>query len=178
LPVNLAAVDSLTTTQGIVALAAAALALVALILAIVLAVRLRALGRAQATVLGDGTRDLISHAAQLNEAFVSLREYVEEALARLEQRSQASDERIDRCIAYRALVRYDAYGEMSGAQSSSFAILDEHRSGIVFSSILHRDQARVYIKEVHDGQSEIELSPEERQAIDAALAGGRQAGAA
>ena len=129
-------------------------------------------------MLGDGTRDLISHAAQLDEAFVSLREYVEEALARLEQRSQASDERIDRCIAYRALVRYDAYGEMSGAQSSSFAILDEHRSGIVFSSILHRDQARVYIKEVHDGQSEIELSPEERQAIDAALAGGRQAGAA
>jgi uncharacterized protein DUF4446 len=170
-------VDSLTT-QGIVALAAAAIAVIALVLAIVLATKLRGLRRAQATVLGDGTRDLISHSAQLDDAFVSLREYVEEALARLEQRSQAQDERIDHAISYRALIRYDAYGEMSGAQSSSFAILDEHRSGIVFSSILHRDQARVYIKAVHEGQSEIELSPEEQQAIEVALAGGREAGAA
>jgi hypothetical protein len=37
------------------------------------------------------------------------------------------------------------------------------------SSILHRDQARVYVKEVREGQSTIELSPEEQQAIDAAL---------
>jgi hypothetical protein len=171
-------VDDLTTTQGIVALAAGGVALIALILAIVLAFKLRSLRRAQTMVLGDGGRDLVSHSAQLDEAFVSLREYVEEALARLEQRSQATDERIDSRIAYRALVRYDAYGEMSGAQSSSVALLDEHRSGIVFSSIMHRDQARVYVKEVREGESSIELSPEERQAIEAALAGERQVDAA
>ncbi|MEA2493035.1 MAG: hypothetical protein QOJ29_946 [Thermoleophilaceae bacterium] len=171
--------DDLTTTQGIVALAAAGVALVALILAFVLAFKLRSLRRAQTAVLGDASRDLVSHSAQLDEAFVSLREYVEEALARLEQRSQATDLRIDDCIAYRALVRYDAYGEMSGAQSSSVAFLDKSRSGIVFSSIMHRDQARVYVKEVREGQSSIELSPEEQQAIDAALAGGdRHANAA
>ena len=163
-------VNDLTTTQGIVALAAAGVALLALILAIVLAFKLRSLRRAQMMVLGDGARDLVTHSAELDAAFVSLREYVEEALARLDQHSQSSDRRIDHCIAYRALVRYDAYGEMSGAQSSSFAMLDEHRSGIVFSSILHRDQARVYVKEVREGESPIELSPEERQAIDAALA--------
>ena len=170
--------DDLTTAQGIVALAAAAVALAALILAVVLTFKLRSLRRAQATVLGDGTRDVIAHSAQLDQAFVSLREYVEEALMRLEQRSRMSDERIDGCIAYRALVRYDAYGEMSGAQSSSVAILDKHHSGIVLSSIMHRDQARVYVKEVHEGQSSIELSPEEQQAIDAAVAGGRQPDAA
>lgn len=163
--------NDLTTTQGIVALAAAGVAIVALVLAIVLAVKLRGLRRAQVTVIGDGSRDLVSHSAQLDEAFVSLREYVEEALSRLEQRSQSAGQRIDGCIAHRALVRYDAYGEMSGAQSSSFAMLDAHHSGIVFSSILHRDQARVYVKEVVAGESAIELSPEERQAIEAALAG-------
>jgi hypothetical protein len=164
-------VDDLTTTQGIVALAAAGVALTALILAIVLAFKLRGLRRAQTAVLGDGSRDLVTHSAQLDDAFVNLREYVEEALSRLEERSQATDARIDNSIVYRALVRYDAYGEMSGAQSSSVAFLDKHRSGIVFSSIMHRDQARVYVKEVHEGQSSIELSPEEQQAIDAALAG-------
>ena len=163
--------DSLTTTQGIVALAAGGIALVALILAIVLAFKLRGVRRAQSAVLGDGSRDLIAHSAQLDEAFASLREYVEEALARLEVRSQNADQRINGCITYRSLVRYDAYGEMSGAQSSSVALLDEHRSGIVFSSILHRDQARVYVKEVREGQSSIELSPEEHQAIESALQG-------
>jgi hypothetical protein len=165
-------VNDLTTTQGIVALAAAGLAGVALILAIVLAVKLRSVRRSQTAVLGDGARDLVAHAAQLDEAFVSLREYVEEALGRLEARSSETDRRIDGSLSYRALIRYDAYGEMSGQQSSSFAMLDESRSGIVFSSILHRDQARVYVKQVHEGQSSIELSPEEQQAIEAALSGG------
>lgn len=166
---NLAAMDELTGTNGIVALAGAGVGLIALILAIVLAFKLRSIKRAQGAVLGDGSRDLVAHAAELDAAFVSLREYVEEALARLEQRAQATDRRIDDSLAYRALVRYDAYGEMSGQQSSSFAMLDKHRSGIVFSSILHRDQARVYVKQVHEGQSSIELSPEEEQAIEAAL---------
>jgi hypothetical protein len=164
-------VDDLTTTQGIVALAAAGGALVALILAVVLAFKLRALRRSQSAILGDGSRDLVAHSAELDSAFVALREYVEEALARAEVRAQDMDQRINESIAHRALVRYDAYGEMSGAQSSSVAILDRHRSGIVLSSIMHRDQARVYVKEVREGQSSIELSPEEQQAIQEALAG-------
>jgi hypothetical protein len=163
-------VDDLTTTQGIVALAAAGGALVALILAVVLAFKLRALRRSQSAILGDGSRDLVAHSAELDSAFVALREYVEEALARAEVRAQDMDQRINESIAHRALVRYDAYGEMSGAQSSSVAILDRHRSGIVLSSIMHRDQARVYVKEVREGQSSIELSPEEQQAIEQALA--------
>jgi Protein of unknown function (DUF4446) len=168
-------VNDLTTTQGIVALAAGGVALIALVLAVLLAVRLRSMRRSQSAVLGDRSRDLVAHAAELASAFGDLREYVEQALARLEQRSEAMDRRIDSCIAYRALVRYDAYGEMSGRQSSSFAMLDEHRSGIVFSSILHRDQARVYVKQVVAGESAIELSPEEQQAIDLALTGGAPA---
>jgi len=164
-------VDDLTTTQGIVALAAGGVALVAFVLAVFLAFRVRSMRKAQAAVLGGETRDLVAHSAELDSAFGDLRDYVEEALSRLGERSEAMDRRIDGTIAYRALVRYDAYGEMSGQQSSSFAMLDEHRSGIVFSSILHRDQARVYVKQVVAGESAIELSPEEQQAIQTALAG-------
>ena len=35
-----------------------------------------------------------------------------------------AEHRLDGAIAYRALVRYDAYGEMSGHQSTSIALLD------------------------------------------------------
>jgi hypothetical protein len=167
-------VDELTSAEGIVALAAGGVALAALVLAIVLAVKLRRLRAAQTAVLGGhAERDLIQHAARLEAGFGDLREWVEEALARIDGRMGAAEERIDGCITYRALVRYDAYGDMSGRQSSSYALLDATRSGVVVSSILHRDQARIYVKQVHGGESELELSPEEREAIDTALSAAR-----
>ncbi|HEX3279001.1 MAG TPA: DUF4446 family protein [Thermoleophilaceae bacterium] len=163
--------DDLATTQGIVALAAAGIGVVALLWAIVLAVKLRRMRAAQRTVMGEGQADLVAHAAQIQEAFVQLRDWVEETATRLEERMATAEERIDGCVAYTSLIRYDAMGELSGQQSSSMALLDSHRTGVVVSSILHRDQARVYVKQVRDGESELELSPEERQAIDAAMAG-------
>ncbi len=167
--------EDLTTTPGLVALGAAGLALVALVWAIVLAVKLRRLRAAQRTVLGDSEQDLVAHAAALQEAFVQLRDWIEETAARLEERTVTAETRIDGCVAYTSLVRYDAWGEASGHQSSSVALLDLHRTGVVMSSILHRDQARVYVKAVREGESDLALSPEEREAIDTAMARAQQA---
>ena len=163
--------DDLTTTQGIVALAGAGVAAVALLWVIVLAVKLRRLRAAQRTVMGEGQADLVAHAAQIQEAFVQLRDWVEETATRLEERMATAESRLDGCVAYTSLVRYDAMGELSGQQSSTMALLDSRRTGVVVSSILHRDQARVYVKQVRDGESELELSPEEQQAIEDAMAG-------
>jgi hypothetical protein len=165
-------VDELTSTQGIVALGAGAVATIALILAIVLAVKMRRLRSAQRQVLGEsGNLDLVEHASRLEQGFIQLRDWVDETAAGIETRMVAAEGRIDGCVAYRAVVRYDAYGEMSGRQSSSIALLDAHRSGVVMSSILHRENARVYVKQVVEGASELELSPEEQDAVQAALEG-------
>jgi Protein of unknown function (DUF4446) len=162
--------DELTTTQGIVALAAAAVAVVALVLAVVLAFKLRRIRAAQKAVLGgSGQRDLVVHAQQLEKGFTDMRDWVEESIEHFERRMQATETRLDGCVAYRSLVRYDAYNELSGHQSSSLALLDARKSGVVVSSIVHRDQARLYVKQLHDGESEIELSPEEQEAVDTAL---------
>lgn len=162
--------DQLTTTQGIVALAAAAVAVVALVLAVVLAFKLRRIRAAQKAVLGgSGQRDLVVHAQQLEKGFTDMRDWVEESIEHFERRMQATETRLDGCVAYRSLVRYDAYNELSGHQSSSLALLDARKSGVVVSSIVHRDQARLYVKQLHDGESEIELSPEEQEAVDTAL---------
>ena len=151
-------------------MAAAGVGTVALLWAIVLAVKLRRLRAAQRTVMGEGQADLVAHAAQIQEAFVQLRDWVEETATRLEERMATAEQRIDGCVAYTSLVRYDAMGEMSGQQSSTMALLDSRRTGVVVSSILHRDQARVYVKQVREGESELELSPEEHQAIEDAMA--------
>jgi hypothetical protein len=163
-------VDDLTTTTGIVALVGVALALVALACAVTALAQLRRLRAAQRVVLGNGARDLVTHAAELGQAFESLRAYVEESALRLDGRLGTAEDRLDHAVAYRGVLRYDAYNEMSGRQSASIALLDATRSGIVLSSIHHRDQARLYAKQVRDGAADIELSPEEEEAVRLALA--------
>ena len=66
---------------------------------------------------------------------------------------------MDGCVAHTSLVRYDAMNEFSGQQSSTLALLDSRSTGVVISSILHRDQARFYVKQVREGTPEYELSP-------------------
>jgi hypothetical protein len=163
-------VDDLNSTQGIVALAAAGVAAIALLWAIVLALKLRRVRAAQRTILAGEETDLAAHAASLQEAFVQLRDWVEEVAAGLEQRVSGAELRMDGCIAHTSVVRYDAMNELSGQQSSTVALLDSRQTGVVISSILHRDQARLYVKQVREGNPEYELSPEEQQAVDAAMA--------
>jgi hypothetical protein len=163
-------VDDLTDPAGLVALGAAAVALLSLIIAIVLAVKLRRMRAAQEVVLGaSGRDDLVSHASSLQAAFEALHGRVEEVAERLDARMAGAELRLDGAIAHRALVRYDAYGELSGHQSISLALLDAARNGVVLSCIAHRDTARLYCKQVHDGRGEHELSPEEDEAIRLAL---------
>jgi hypothetical protein len=164
---------SITDTQGIVALAAAAVAVAALLACVALALRVRRLRAAQRLIMGgEAERDLVAHAATMQEAFEALREYVEETAIRLDRRLAAAEGKVRGTIAHRALVRYDAYNELSGHQSMSIALLDDERSGIVLSCIHHRDQARVYGKRVQAGEGELELSPEEAEAVRQALAPG------
>ena len=168
----LGGVGDLSDPAGLAALAAGAVALVALVLALVLTLRVRRLRAAQQVVLGGSAReDLVGHAAGLQEAFAQLHERVEEVAERLEQRVRDTERRLDGAITYRALVRYDAYGELSGHQSASLALLDAEGNGVVLSSIAHRDTARLYCKQVLDGRGEHLLSPEEDEAIRRALAG-------
>jgi len=161
---------TITDTQGIIAIAAAGVATVALLGCVALFLAVRRLRREQQFVLGErGERDLVAHAADLQTAFEALRDYVEDAARRLDGRLEGVELTLRGRIAHRSLVRYDAYNELSGQQSTSIALLDDERSGIVLSCIHHRDQARVYAKQVHGGQGELELSPEEAEAVRLAL---------
>ncbi len=170
--------DSLNTTAGIVAIASGAVAVVAIGWSIGLTIALRRLKTAQRAVLGDESRDLVAHAAHLQASYETLAQYVEDFGMRLDQRMDHAELRLDGAITHRALVRYDAYGEMSGRQSTSIALLDAQRSGVVLSSIHHREHAQLYAKQINGGQPEMELSPEESEAVRLALqSGGGSSGA-
>lgn len=162
----------LTSTAGLVAVGACVVALAALITAIVATVGLRRARADQRAVLGEhGRSDLVTHAARLQHDFEALHAYVEDVAAGLDARLGAAEHRLDSAVTHRALVRYDAYNEMSGRQSTSIALLDAKRTGVVLSSIVHRDQARMYAKGVREGVGELELSPEEAEALRVAMGG-------
>jgi hypothetical protein len=163
-------VDDLTSTVGIVALAAAACAAIALVTALVLAIRIRRVRAAQRAILGEGPpQDLAEYVRALERQVAELRDHSDRVTGDLAARTEALELGLEGAITHAAVVRYDAYNEMSGMQSSSVALLDDRRNGVVLSSILHREQARLYAKPVVDGRSDFALSPEEEAAVDQAL---------
>ena len=168
----------LLTVVAICALVLAYVALVAAWLA------LRTLGRIRRA--GN-----VSRAASQASANASLAEHVEARLAQVEseiattRRSAAARSRtgerdtstaldslrsdVASSLRRIALVRYDAFGDHGGRLSFSLALLDDTGDGVTLTSIAGRSETRVYAKGVSAGEGDLELSPEETQAVRAAM---------
>jgi hypothetical protein len=158
--------ETLRDIAPYVALGAAALSLVLLFFVVVLLVRMRKLRRAQTVVLGHHEqRDLVAHTEDLDSQVRNLREAVEILTDQLDDQKR----HLDRALTNRAIIRYDAFRDAGGEQSASFALLDQYRSGVVFSAIAARDFARIYVKHVTEGVADRDLSPEEVQVLEAAV---------
>jgi hypothetical protein len=159
-------VQTLTDIAPYAALGATALALVLLVLVVVLLVRVARLRRAQTVVLGrHEQRDIVEHTEDLDAQVRNLREAVEILTDQLDDQKR----HLDHALTNRAIVRYDAFRDAGGEQSASFALLDQYRSGVVFSAIAARDFARIYVKHVTEGVADRDLSPEETQAMRLAV---------
>jgi Protein of unknown function (DUF4446) len=153
---------SRTETALYTAVGAAVAVGVLLLVVLYLLVLLRRMRRDQRLIVGEGTRDLVEYAAGL----LARVEGVEKRAGAVETAVHAATERVDGCFQRRSLLRYDALEGSGGKQSATIAVLDATGSGLVLSAIQGRDYARIYIKDVSSGASDIELSPEESQAIE------------
>ena len=69
------------------------------------------------------------------------------------------------------VVRFNPYHDTGGEYSFSVALLDERGSGLLLTGLYHRDQSRVYAKEISGWTSPQELMDEEREAIERARGG-------
>jgi len=154
------------SNTAILAIASAALALAASAIALVALLMLRRLRAGQLTVLADGKADLVDFAVSLQGRIDDLHKAMDEIASALTR----VDKRFDGALSNVALVRYDAYGDRGGQQSATVAMLDSARSGVVLSAIQGRDFARIYFKELDQGNCAITLSPEEEEAVRRAMA--------
>jgi hypothetical protein len=162
-----------------VAVFALLLAYVALVAAYI-ALRTLAKLRRATRILAQGTRssgaresliEATTRHAELtmsvSEGLESLRGYVDEV--RAEALAAAGSEEHAGALRHMALVRYDAFPGMAGRMSFSLALLDDRGNGVALSALAGHSDTRVYAKGIAAGVGEHELTPEERQAVAAAL---------
>ena len=78
------------------------------------------------------------------------------------------EERLQQCVQYVGMKRYNAFEDMGSRLSYSIALLDDHLDGVVMTGIYGRYESTTYAKIIHHGHSEQNLSVEEMDALQMA----------
>lgn len=121
--------------------------------------------RNQHVIMGSrGTVDIVEHVTAVDDKMTNLRVAVEDLTLAVRDH----DVRIDSTLSRVGVVRFDAYHDLGGRQSTAVALLNSKGDGVVITTVVSRDFARMYVKLIRDGQSDIPLAPEESEAVDQA----------
>lgn len=138
-------------------------AVLVIVLAVWQTIQIQAVRKKVDAVPADGNTVMmlqnLHHRSSVNEA----------SIQSLDARLQALEGRMPAAITRIGVVAYDAFGNITGNQSRSIALVSESGDGIVLSLLAARDETLFYVKEVRAGRGLEELAPEEQQAVDHAL---------
>ena len=77
--------------------------------------------------------------------------------------------RTEHCIQKCGIVKNDAFNEMGGKLSFALALLDSDNTGWIMNAMHSREGCYTYVKEILKGESYVELSEEEAEALDRAI---------
>ena len=66
------------------------------------------------------------------------------------------------------ITKYDGFSDMSSKLSFSVALLDANDNGIILTELYSRNASTVYIRKIENGLCDIDLSNEEKEAIEKA----------
>ncbi len=131
--------------------------------------RLQRYQRSQHVIMGSrGTVDIVEHVTALDEKLLNMRIALED----LTLATRDHDVRLDTAFARVGIVRFDAYQDLGGRQSTSLALLNSQSDGVVVTTVVSRDFARMYVKLLKDGAPDIPLAPEESEAVEQARGSG------
>ena len=126
------------------------------------------------SIVGSGRRSRAPRAGLTGDeavgALIGRIERIEQALRTLHATDKRQQVLIEGSVRRVALLRYDAFEDVGGRLSFSCALLDDHGTGVVLTSINGRQETRVYAKPVTERASAYNLSLEEEEAIRQALA--------
>ena len=156
--------DFSTRTLSLIALVAIGLSLLALVFAIAGSGGRRRTKEPSGPIpMDDALRAVLEgHAAQIQR--------LEQAARVLNGTDKKQQVQIEGSVRHISLLRYDAFEDVGGRLSFSCAMLDDHGTGVVLTSINGRQETRVYAKPIAEGTSTYNLSVEESEAIRQAMA--------
>ena len=97
----------------------------------------------------------------------TLREH-EDRLDRADARLDGIASRLAHSVRRIGLVKYDAFEDVGGKQSFALALLDDAGNGSVLTSLIGRNECRVFVKRLEGGRAEVATTAEEDAAIAAA----------
>lgn len=106
-----------------------------------------------------------------DQLFAELCRQQEEVKEKLENVSSSTvncNLKIRSALRHTGLVRFDAFTDVGGKQSFALAMHDETGNGVLITSIVGRQDCRVYAKRLISGNAERNLLDEEREALDIA----------
>lgn len=158
-------INSLLTQNLVIVVAAlVVVTVVAVIAAAVNASRIRTLSGRFAWVTGDGaggpdTLDALLKTVQSNQRTIGV---INSTLEQVIEEGKTYLRRI-------GMVRYDAFEGIAGHQSFSLCLLDEHRDGVLITSLVGREFSRSYAVEIKAAAPSRKLGDEEAAALQAAL---------
>ncbi len=112
--------------------------------------RLQRYQRNQHVIMGSrGTVDIVEHVAALDDKLANMRVALED----LTMIARDHDVRIDSGLSRVGVVRFDAYQDLGGRQSTAVAFLNSLGNGVVITTVVSRDFARMYVKLLKDGSA-------------------------
>ncbi len=89
-------------------------------------------------------------------------------LARGEARLDGLSSRVAHSVRRVGLVKYDAFEDVGGKQSFALALMDDAGNGTVLTSLIGRNECRVFAKRLEGGRADVATTAEEDAAIAAA----------
>lgn len=140
---------------------------VAVVLAVVLAVwqtiQIQAVRRKVDAVPEDG--NVVAMLRSVDELSKSNSSSIEE----MSRRVADVEEMLPFAMSYIGVVAYNAFGNITGNQSRSVALLSQRGDGLVITLLATREQTIFYTKEIRGRKGVEQLSPEEQAAVDRAF---------
>ena len=90
---------------------------------------------------------------------------LEEERKKTELQLTSIDKRLAQSIRNIETVRFNPFPQVGGNQSFAMSLLNDEGNGVVISSLYSRDRTSLFAKPIKAGQSEFELTKEEKNVL-------------
>lgn len=107
----------------------------------------------------------------MEELILELNAQIEESnreIKSLDQRAYDTKNTSMGAVSKMAVVHYNAFNSQRGRNSFSLTLLDSYHNGIILTNLYSQDGSNTYLKEIVNGDSEIELSDREKECLEKA----------